>query len=93
MDPSALTMLGGAYALHQSAEIFKRCSFDWIIEGPAERTLLFALERYLQGKPLGEDLPGLSYRMPDGQLVLSTSTDVIKDVDSLASARVGYGRF
>jgi anaerobic magnesium-protoporphyrin IX monomethyl ester cyclase len=82
-DPSALTMLGGAYALHQSAEIFKRCSFDWIIEGPAERTLLFALERYLQGKPLGEDLPGLSYRMPDGQLVLSTSTDVIKDVDSL----------
>ena len=82
-NPSALTMLGGAYALHQSAEIFQRCSFDWIIEGPAERTLLFALERFLQGRPLGEDLPGLSYRTPDGRLVLSTSTDVIKDVDSL----------
>lgn len=82
-NPSVLTMLGGAYALHQSKEIFQRSCYDWIIEGPAERTLLFALERYLQDESLGEDLPGLSYRKPDGQLVISQQIDVVKDIDSL----------
>lgn len=81
-NPSVLTMLGGAYALHQSREIFQRSSYDWIIEGPAERTLLFALERYLLDQALG-DLPGFSYRKADGQLVISQQIDVVKDIESL----------
>lgn len=81
--PSVLTVLGGAYALHQSKEIFGRSCYDWIVEGPAERTLLFALERYLLHQPLGEDLPGLCYRKPNGELVISAQVDALKDVDSL----------
>src|SRR5690606_36097743 len=63
--------------------IFQRSVHDWVIEGPAERKWLYALERYLLNKPLVEDLPGFCYRMPDGRHEINNRTETLKDIDTL----------
>ncbi|TNF35355.1 MAG: hypothetical protein EP312_03925, partial [Gammaproteobacteria bacterium] len=85
INPDCLAILGGPYALHNSRMIFDSTPvYDWIIEGSGERTLLRSLDRHWRGKDLGEDIPGLSYRRPDGSCHITHTTDVIRELDDLA---------
>jgi anaerobic magnesium-protoporphyrin IX monomethyl ester cyclase len=78
-----LTVLGGAITLRQAERLLKDSVFDWLFEGPADRTFLSALERHFSGREPGCDIPGFSHRLPDGTLSLNTRQDLITDLDSL----------
>ncbi len=82
IDPAALTVLGGPYPHRRAAELLARTHFDWIFDGMAERTFPDALRRHFNGEPLGEDIPGFSYRTENGP-VLSLETDGVRELDAL----------
>ena len=82
-NPGCLTVLGGPYALHNSKMILETSAFDWAVEGTGERTLISALDRYLRDLPLADDLPGLSYKKPEGGLRISKGVDLIHELDEL----------
>lgn len=81
--PDTLTLLGGPFTLRQSALVFAESCFDWVFEGAADRTLLQALERHFSGHPLGNDIPGFNYRIPDNTIVHNNKQDLITDLDAI----------
>jgi anaerobic magnesium-protoporphyrin IX monomethyl ester cyclase len=85
-NSDCLTVLGGPYALHQSKVVFENGEeFDWVIEGAGDRNFPQALERYLAGDELGNDIPGFSHRGREEQEQnITTTVDVIKDLDEYA---------
>lgn len=82
-DPSLLTVLGGPYAHKRADEILVESEFDWVINGPGDRTFINAIRRYINGHELGTDIPGLSYRQSDKQLHITNTQDTIDDLDAL----------
>ncbi len=81
-DPSIITAIGGPFALRQANVIMKESCFDWVFEGAADRTFTVALERYFSGLPLGQDLPGFSYRSGD-TVHMGSGQDLITDLDAI----------
>lgn len=82
-NPRALTVLGGPYAHRRAEEILGSTAFDWVFGGESDRTFPEALARHFAGEPLGDDLPGVSYRRGDGDLRISEEQDSIQDLDGL----------
>jgi len=80
--PEVLTVLGGPYPHKRDEEILQKTDFDWTFSGPADRSFPDALERFLDGGELGDDIPGFSYKTGDS-LHISTRQDSISDLDSL----------
>jgi len=80
--PETLAVLGGPYAHNRGEEILGSSDFDWTFNGEADATFPEALDRHFHDKPLDSDIPGLSYRQPEG-LHISNSQDSIKDLDGL----------
>jgi radical SAM superfamily enzyme YgiQ (UPF0313 family) len=80
-DKKVVTALGGPLALRQADLVLNESVFDWVFEGPADRTFPVALERYFSGRSLGRDLPGFNYRSSDGAFVLNPGQDLIRDLD------------
>lgn len=82
IEPSILTIIGGPYTLRQAEAIFSESEFDWVFEGASDRSLPQALARHFNDLPLGEDIPGFSYR--SGSLIVRNSTqDLITDLDAI----------
>lgn len=81
--PGAITVLGGAITLRQAPRLLEESRFDWLFEGAADRTFIQALQRQFSGQPLGDDIPGFSYRVDSGAVVLNTRQDLITDLDAL----------
>lgn len=82
-NPAIITAFGGPYALKNTEDILKDVNIDWAFDGAADRTFPEALARIAANQPPGEDLPGFSWRRPDGSCHISTAQDQIKDLDSL----------
>ena len=82
-QPYMLTILGGPISLRQTADIFSASDFDWIFEGAADRTLPVALARHFGGIPLGNDIPGFSYRNERRDITYNNKQDLITDLDSI----------
>lgn len=82
-DERAMALIGGPFTLRQAPVIFENSYFDWVFEGPADRTLLEALARHFSGEESGDDLPGFNYRLPDGTPFLNHGQDLIKDMDRI----------
>lgn len=83
LNPAVITVMGGPYALNNSAAVLEEASIDWVFEGPADRTFPEALYRLACGVELGTDIAGFSRRLPDGALHLSKNQDFIADIDAL----------
>lgn len=82
-NPATLTVIGGPFTLRQAGLIFSESRFDWIFEGAADRTLLQALKRQFSGQPLGDDLPGFSYRRSVEDIVYNSKQDLITNMDAI----------
>ena len=82
-NPNILTVLGGPYAHKRAGEILLRSSFDWVVNGPGDRVLAAAVRRYVNGKELGTDIPGISYRKSDTEVFVTETQDSIADLDQL----------
>lgn len=82
-SPEVITVLGGPYALHRSEELLKKTEFDWIFSGAAELTFPEAITCVLNGKPLGSDIAGMSYRKSVDSLHIDISQANVKDLDAL----------
>ncbi|MDF1629940.1 MAG: radical SAM protein [Alcanivoracaceae bacterium] len=80
---NVITMIGGPFTLRQSRLIFEESQFDWVFEGAADRTLLMALGRNFSQKPLGNDIPGFSYRQFSGDIISNSNQDLITDLDKI----------
>jgi radical SAM superfamily enzyme YgiQ (UPF0313 family) len=83
IDPATVTVIGGPYPHRRAAELLENTHFDWIFDGMAERTFPEALRRHFNGDPLGDDIPGFSYRTENGP-VLSSGTDAVRELDELS---------
>ena len=83
LNPSAITVMGGPFALNNAAVVFDEASIDWVFEGPADRSFPEALFRLACDVDLGVDIPGFSRRLPAGGLHLMKTQDFIADIDSL----------
>lgn len=83
LNPAVITVMGGPYALNNSAAVLEEKSIDWVFEGPADRTFPEALYRLACNEDLGVDIAGFSRRLPDGSLYLSKKQDFIPDIDVL----------
>lgn len=81
--PDVPAVLGGPYAHKRAEEILGSSEFDWVFGGESDRTFPEALDRHFEGKPLGTDLPGFSYRSGPDSLHISDAQDSIKDLDAL----------
>ena len=82
-NPKIITVIGGPITLRQAEHIFQDSCFDWIFEGPADRTLAAALARFFSDAPLGNDLPGFSHRTSDGLITRNMQQDLITDLDAI----------
>ncbi len=83
LNPAVITVMGGPFALNNSAAVLEETSIDWVFEGPADRTFPEALYRLACAVDVGTDIAGFSRRMPDGSLYLSKTQDFIADIDAL----------
>lgn len=83
LNPAVITVMGGPFALNNSAFVLEEPSIDWVFEGPADKTFPEALFRLACNREIGTDIPGFSRRLPDGALHLSKSQDFIADIDAL----------
>lgn len=83
INPAVITVMGGPYALNNSAAVLEELSIDWVFEGPADRTFPEVLYRLACGVDPGTDVAGFSRRLPDGTLHLSKTQDFIADIDVL----------
>ena len=83
INSAVITVMGGPFALNNSATVFEEASIDWVFEGPADNTFPEALFRLACDVELGTDIPGFSRRMPDGELYFSKKQDFIADIDAL----------
>lgn len=82
-NDDTVTVIGGPLTLHQAEMIFEESSYDWVFEGPADRTFLIALQRFFADFELGNDLAGFSYRSRNGSVVLDPGQDLFQDLDSI----------
>ena len=82
-NPHILTVLGGPYAHKRAGEILRQSSFDWVVNGPGDRVFAAAVRRYINGKELGADIPGISYRKSDTEVFVTETQDSIADLDQL----------
>jgi len=82
-NPQAITVLGGPYTLNRSEELMGKTCFDWIFSGPADNSFPEAIDRLLNGHSLGDDILGFAWRAVDGQIVVNTGQDMIKNLDTL----------
>jgi len=82
-DPNIVTVLGGPLTLRQSVMVFQESQYDWVFEGAADRTFPQALVRHFNGKPLGVDIPGFSYRDINGDVIQNSKQDLITDLDAI----------
>lgn len=83
LNPDVITVMGGPFALNNSAAVLEEAAIDWVFEGPADRTFPEALYRLANEQDLGTDIAGFSRRLPNGDLYLSGKQDFIADIDSL----------
>lgn len=83
LDPAVITVMGGPFALNNTATVFEEASIDWVFEGPADRTFPEALFRLACDQAMGTDIAGFSRRLPDGGLHISKVQDFIADIDAL----------
>lgn len=75
-------LLGGPHASILHREILERFeTFDVVVRNEAEETLLPLLDR-LEDRRFA-DLPGISYRMPGGQVACNPGRSIIEDLDAL----------
>lgn len=82
-NPGIITVFGGPYALKNAASILEDANIDWVFEGGADRTFPEALLRLARHERPGKDIPGMSFRLPDGSVHVSATQDQINDLDSL----------
>ncbi|HSC76260.1 MAG TPA: radical SAM protein [Pseudomonadales bacterium] len=82
-DPSIVTVIGGPYALKNSANILEDGNIDWVFEGSADRSFPEALKRLAQNSTPDENIPGMSFRRPDNSICILTRQDQINDLDNL----------
>jgi radical SAM superfamily enzyme YgiQ (UPF0313 family) len=80
--PDLPVLLGGPHATILHREILERFrSFDLVVRNEAEQTLPPLLDR-LPGKDIG-DLPGVSYRNRNGEVICNSGSPIIEDLDQL----------
>jgi len=82
-NPNTKVVLGGPYAHKRAEDILAQSEFDWVFGGESDRTFSEGLARHFGGLPLGEDLPGVSYRRSDGSVHIGEGQDTIEDLDGL----------
>ena len=82
-NPSIITAFGGPYALKNAKPILEDRHIDWVFEGSADRSFPEALLRKVKGEQPGGDIPGMSFRRPDGSVFLSAAQDQINELDVL----------
>jgi radical SAM superfamily enzyme YgiQ (UPF0313 family) len=81
-NDKTVTVLGGPYALKRAEELLAETAFDWVFDGPADRTFPEAVARRFGGEEIGTDIPGLSHKSEDG-VHLAGNQDVITELDDL----------
>ena len=79
----AVSVLGGPYAHKRAGGILDESAFDWVMGGECDHTFPEALARHFAGAPLGDDLPGLSYRRRGQPAHVGEGQDTIEDLDAL----------
>ena len=82
-NPDILTVLGGPYAHKRAGEILRQSRFDWVVNGPGDRVFAAAVRRYVNGKELGTDIPGISYRKSNTEVFVTETQNSITDLDQL----------
>jgi magnesium-protoporphyrin IX monomethyl ester (oxidative) cyclase len=83
IDPSILTVIGGAAPTYSAESFFQRDPhLDFIALGEGEYTFRDLLARVRSGEDLA-DIDGLAYRKPDGSLHVSPRTAFISNLDEL----------
>ena len=81
-NPNITTAIGGPYAHRTAENILTDSKFDWVFDGPSERTFTEAISRLKSGEELGTDIAGFSYRS-NGSLHLNFLNDLSADLDTL----------
>ena len=82
-SPGTPVVIGGLHASALPVETLSHCdSFDLLVHGEGEETLVEVLETLMEAGPV-DAIPGVAYRTPDGRVVVNPRRELIEDLDSL----------
>ncbi len=81
-NENIITVLGGPYAHNRAEEILAITEYDWLFNGPADRTFCEAVKRHIYGLDM-DGVPGMSFKRDDGELVINEALDIFKELDDL----------
>jgi len=80
-------LLGGPQVTLDAQGTLEKCSLaDWVFKGEAEMIFPEVVKRLAKGETLN-DLPGVSWREPNGKLVISSESPMVPDLDLLPLPR------
>lgn len=83
INPNCYIILGGIHATFNARDILKENeAIDVIVRGEGEITILELLEKIINGKNL-DDVQGVTYRHPSGEIVDNKERPLIENLDSL----------
>ena len=89
LNPAGLVVLGGTHVANQGERVFRLCpEVDVIVNGEGEQTLPELLRTWVAGdfpQPGGEQVAGISFRLPDGTVVTTKARPGIADLSEIVS--------
>lgn len=80
LDPTPIVVVGGVQATLMPESFFAEPAVDFVVAGEGERVLPDLCQRQMDGAPL----PGVFYRVSDGNMVQWRPPERIADLDDLA---------
>lgn len=81
--PQAFLVVGGSHFTHSAVDALQSIpELDAVVMGEGERTLLELLD-HLPDRDAFDEIDGLAWRTPDGQIVVNRPRELIQNLDSL----------
>lgn len=67
ISPQTIIFVGGPEVSYDAKELLSTCPYvDLVIRGEGESTFLDLAGHWIDGTPVLEEIPGITYRLPDG---------------------------
>lgn len=89
LNPAGLVVLGGTHVANQAERVFRMCpEVDVIVNGEGEQTFPELLRAWVAGEfpePLGSEITGISFRLPDGTAVTTKARPGVADLSTIVS--------